>query len=1218
MQRFRSSYIQGSRTFLLLLFLLVFSNQTYCLPDVSNCRIVNDNGYIQGTTCILWFTFSGIEQYVDNWDIEWGDSLAIEFPEGIVPTGYATDPFSIANNGQEAEALNGVDGRTISWGDNDNSFGGIEPGDHRFFVEVTVAEWVSGDQTAIFYISGDEYGSEPHAYTGEISLHEISTCEPSTGLSAYTLDANTSEIRWTYGSTANCIIEWGEGGFVQGTGTMITPATNPDTLTGLDPAKVYDLYLKDACGPELVGDWQGPFSFSTMFSRLGVGFPNYTYGFASWGDMDNDGDLDLIFLGESAVSIYRNDGSNIFTEVPLGIPMLRMGTGALADYDNDGDIDFIHTGWDNDVGGPVSLIYRNEGSLVFTEMDAGLTGVYSSTVDWGDVNNDGRPDLVMGGWNSEDEEVAKIYMNNGDGSFEMADIEIRGCEAGSLEFIDYNNDNYADILRTGIDNIGNKSTILYTNNGDMTFEENGDMFYEAVYYSSCWEDLDNNGYPDHILCGFTSSTGSVSTIYYNNGDGTFTKKEAEFAHIRVRGVGAADLNNDGYSDIFLMGNVGGSFVTKVYLNNGDSSFTDIHASMTGNAYTYNIEAGDYDNDGDLDLLVPGPYAPTAVYINNHVTPNTPPSVPGELQNKEIAYGARLTWNASVDGETPEAALSYNLRIGTSPDSFNIMSPVADTLSGYRRTTSIGNGWLDTSYVVQNLDTGMYYWGVQAIDNGGMASEFSAIDSFYVMSYFSEIFNGNGMDSVSYAVWGDYDNDGDLDLATTGKGINYAYVSKIFKNTGNDVFTEVLFCNDSVEGICRWGDYDNDGNLDLFLAGQKEVNGQLQVYSKVYRNDGEDLFTDIEANIPELYIPSGLYYPRMKWGDLDNDGDLDIIVSGEIIEDGNYHPMIGIFRNDGGDVFTPVNTGIQDMVATSISLADVDGDGRKDILLSGRDTNSELVTSLYRNNGHFDFTETNTGIFPGLYDGASDWADYDGDGDPDLAICGADKISNHLTAVFRNNGDGSFTQIDQEFEGAREGSILWADYDNDGDHDLIVTGRNRSFVKIIYINLGDDNFRALEPFPVSQFIYTADWGDYDNDGDLDLFTPSFHMSDGLFRNNINTVNTPPQAPENLRVTFDGSDVMFHWDRSFDEESDSMGLTYNLRIGTTPGGSDILAPMSDTLTGFRSIPTGGNAGPHLSSLLCDLPVGNYYWSVQAIDPGFTGGRGGSASAGRRRGC
>jgi hypothetical protein len=109
-------------------------------------------------------------------------------------------------------------------------------------------------------------------------------------------------------------------------------------------------------------------------------------------------------------------------------------------------------------------------------------------------------------------------------------------------------------------------------------------------------------------------------------------------------------------------------------------------------------------------------------------------------------------------------------------------------------------------------------------------------------------------------WGDYDRDGDLDIVLTSGYLT----SAVFRNDGDDQFTDINAGLETVNGCsAAWGDYDNDGDLDLLLVGEN-ANG---LHSKIYRNDGSDTFTDIQANITGVWGFSRNYLgrSRQRWG-----------------------------------------------------------------------------------------------------------------------------------------------------------------------------------------------------------------------------------------------------------------------------------------------------------------------------------------------------------------
>jgi hypothetical protein len=141
--------------------------------------------------------------------------------------------------------------------------------------------------------------------------------------------------------------------------------------------------------------------------------------------------------------------------------------------------------------------------------------------------------------------------------------------------------------------------------------------------------------------------------------------------------------------------------------------------------------GDYDNDGDLDLLITGcrdatsgPEDITVVYRNDGAPANTVPSAPSNLAPRIVAGGVTLSWSAAADGQTPTGGLSYNLRMGATPGGDELVAGMANPVTGYRRVVRPGNAQQRTSWTVK-LSPGIYYWSVQAIDGAYAGSPFAA-------------------------------------------------------------------------------------------------------------------------------------------------------------------------------------------------------------------------------------------------------------------------------------------------------------------------------------------------------------------------------------------------------------------------------------------------------------------------------------------------------------
>ncbi|MCX6327499.1 MAG: FG-GAP-like repeat-containing protein, partial [Bacteroidia bacterium] len=436
---------------------------------------------------------------------------------------------------------------------------------------------------------------------------------------------------------------------------------------------------------------------------------------------------------------------------------------------------------------------------------------------------------------------------------------------------------------------------------------------------------------------------------------------------------------------------------------------------------------------------------------------------------------------------------------------------------------------------------------------------------------------------SSVAWGDYDSDGDLDILLTGNGSS-GYFSKVYRNDLN-VFNDI---NAGLTGVgensaVAWGDYDKDGDLDILLTGYVANSNYI---SKIYRNDS-GVFTDINAGL------TGVYASSVAWGDYDNDGDLDVLLTGY---DGSGN-ILKIYRNDSG-VFTDINSGLSGVQRGSVAWGDYDNDGYLDILITGSGT-----SRIYRNNGNNTFTNQSSISLSGVSNSSSAWGDYDNDGYLDILITGSG-----TSRIYRNNGDNTFTlQTSITLQGVSYGSAAWGDYDNDGDMDILLTGSGNSK---IYRNNGDGSFTEQTGTTLAGMENSsAAWGDYDGDGDLDILLSGYNSNCYalIYKNTSSVLNTAPAAPTNLQSTgVSINKVILTWNKASDTQTPQNTLTYNIRVGTTTGGRNILNPMASTSNGYRRIPAMGNAGLKNNGYAIDkLAPGKYYWSVQAVDQAYAGG-------------
>ncbi|HXH18146.1 MAG TPA: VCBS repeat-containing protein, partial [Chitinophagales bacterium] len=403
-----------------------------------------------------------------------------------------------------------------------------------------------------------------------------------------------------------------------------------------------------------------------------------------------------------------------------------------------------------------------------------------------------------------------------------------------------------------------------------------------------------------------------------------------------------------------------------------------------------------------------------------------------------------------------------------------------------------------------------------------------------------------------AAWGDYDNDGDLDVLITGIQDNQVAVSRLFQNNGSGGFMEI---NAGLTPVffsaVAWGDYNNDGWLDILLTGR---NASASPVSKVYRNNGGNTFSEIDAGLTPVEKSS------VDWGDYDNDGDLDILLAGAANSTTNISV---IYENDSFDfkLFDPGLPGISEGTA---AWGDYDNDGDYDVLLTGSG-----IAKVFRNDGAIFFTDVNAALAGGVVSSSSAWADYDSDGDLDILITGS-----YFADVYRNDGSNVFNSIGLPVsKGVARSSVAWGDYDNDGDLDFTITGDDNSLNRVasLFRNDGGNTFTDV-PVGFTGLWYSASaCGDFNNDGRLDVLMSGedalFQAKTILYENTSADSNAIPSAPTNLNATELPHRSVLSWNMATDAETPASGLTYNVYVGVAGNLSEFVSAMSEIPSGYR---------------------------------------------------
>lgn len=350
--------------------------------------------------------------------------------------------------------------------------------------------------------------------------------------------------------------------------------------------------------------------------------------------------------------------------------------------------------------------------------------------------------------------------------------------------------------------------------------------------------------------------------------------------------------------------------------------------------------------------------------------------------------------------------------------------------------------------------------------------------------------GIGLGGKRGVAWGDYNNDGNLDIYVSNHNVLYS-------NSGNGTFTDVT---DSAmvwwggEGVA-WGDYDNDGDLDLYATDW--FSGDA-----LYRNESDGTFSNVVDS-------AGLCNPGhgsgTAWADYDNDGDIDLYVVN------NEGDLNALYRNDGNGLFTDVTyvAGVGDTgYGRAVAWGDYDNDGDLDLYVTNLFTNSLLYNN--QGDGTFNNVADNLGItneeWEFVCSGVA-WGDYDNDTDLDLLIItGTGNIiiyrndANYFTDMSITSGLGFINKCGE--------GVTWGDYDNDGWLDIFASTWDGD---LLFHNNGNGTFTDVTTIagitnnePQS---FGAAWGDFNNDGYLDIYvvraTNGTNRQDVLYRNNGNT-------------------------------------------------------------------------------------------------------------------